>query len=862
MASQPEKPTEGASASGADIVKRMEELSEEFVSDLQEDERLASGVPNSHNSSDLEFIEMTGMTRPDSAQVKSESDLSAALNFYEEGVDDVDASLTPHSDEAGSFGEEPVTTEPVAPVPVADLREIIAGLTDDEVPPPPEALPVIDEPSAPPVEDMLEQIKGDIITSLREDLGSLSEVQQQVSADQHATAEALEQSRAATADQADALRALNESQTGIAEKLSAMEQTQGDQADLAGLLAHLESDTGKAEGFSDQKVSIDGLHETQKMIADRLEAIEASNQDQASLAAKLIAQGDASSASGLHEDQIAAIDSMNEAQAAIADRLAAIEALGKTQAALAEQLSDMDEFKKSQAALSEQLAHLEAAAVKPDLVAEQLASLEKLDKSQAAMASQLAAIERSISASGAAVQIANAGESAVSAAGSSDYVGGVPPQSSRVPELAEAERLIQELQEQPFVSDEYEDSEPIDLDNLDFTHAMIAEDGEEGPDEDGVGDEAMGDETDGSIYRQSPPEQGGRKRGHRRRRLAPILALLFLVVLAAGAVFVVLMPQWQTSDSLYNKAAKLQSEQEFVQASAAYQEFNQTYPEDARAPQALFLAGLVLQSVPMGLGNQPLNDSKILLQRFVQQNPTSESVPRANILRATAHYRLGEYQRAIDILQDAELRRLDYSASLPALRFLARSYAALEDFDSARGALTRAASLTGNYTTDQDYELIATLYSNQAALAETVGDRDAHLAEAKKYLELAKRAPGIERARRNEFDRLLNAVDESLREEFVVPIVAEFTPVEEKSVSIDPHGDDASAMDTDEGGLADGFGYDTPVLDGDLETDSVPEAVGDAGFDEGESLRVDATPGAGEGSDNSIIADTPDGAVQ
>lgn len=124
------------------------------------DERYGSGVSSAQRSTDLEFIQMTGLTRSLSAEPVSKGraspfagrprptpgesmDLPEPVSFYEAGIEDVDHRAGP-----GGLDEEfePPSADSSAPLgpgaypgrsrSAEALRELIADLTREESPPP------------------------------------------------------------------------------------------------------------------------------------------------------------------------------------------------------------------------------------------------------------------------------------------------------------------------------------------------------------------------------------------------------------------------------------------------------------------------------------------------------------------------------------------------------------------------------------------------------------------------------------------------------------------------------------------------------------------------------------------------------
>ncbi len=119
------------------VQSKLDNIDESFLDQLEEDGRLDSGVPGGVSGSDIDFIQMTGLTKPaisESGTQASRGDLDPTkpISFFEKGVADVDSELSPagsleHSDSENQDIVAPADAAPQSPI--ADLKEIIADLT-------------------------------------------------------------------------------------------------------------------------------------------------------------------------------------------------------------------------------------------------------------------------------------------------------------------------------------------------------------------------------------------------------------------------------------------------------------------------------------------------------------------------------------------------------------------------------------------------------------------------------------------------------------------------------------------------------------------------------------------------------------
>jgi LysM repeat protein len=124
------------------------------------------------------------------------------------------------------------------------------------------------------------------------------------------------------------------------------------------------------------------------------------------------------------------------------------------------------------------------------------------------------------------------------------------------------------------------------------------------------------------------------------------------------------------------------------------------------------------------------------------------------------HFELGQYQEAIELLRDPELRLLDPIAAVPAVRLLARSYAKLGQDDSARSYYLQAVGLQDNHTPDVDYLELGTLYRTMAERAPVSTARREYEQLAIAQWTHAVQSPGIDPAAKKELRAKIDVLRE------------------------------------------------------------------------------------------------------
>jgi len=108
-----------------DVLQELERIDQSLLDELVDDTRLSSGVPQEQRGSDLQFIKMSGLTSPLADHAEEEESpapqFHPAVDFYDEGVDDVDEAAPAgmqgmrHGAESGSH--------------IAELKDIVEELS-------------------------------------------------------------------------------------------------------------------------------------------------------------------------------------------------------------------------------------------------------------------------------------------------------------------------------------------------------------------------------------------------------------------------------------------------------------------------------------------------------------------------------------------------------------------------------------------------------------------------------------------------------------------------------------------------------------------------------------------------------------
>lgn len=338
-----------------------------------------------------------------------------------------------------------------------------------------------------------------------------------------------------------------------------------------------------------------------------------------------------------------------------------------------------------------------------------------------------------------------------------------PPKVETVPETAaqdfeKAESLLNELENQP-------KEKPIVREekvSLDSPRAEIT-----------PSDFNNGDEQDASVYQKprissGQPRHQGRRSAGRGIRLA-IFAFVFLLATVGAFYYSVstLMNQTMTPGESYAKGEELLSSGEFAAAAAHFDHFASRYASDPLSADAEFMSAYALYLTPPEPQHVAMNAYQSARERmeiFVMNYPSHTKAARGETLLAMLEFRLGNYDRTVEILEDPQRRLRDPEAFLPSLRTLARAHSKQGNLQMAEAEFMRAASLTENISPDEDYMELANIYND-------LGLHESHPALAASYFEKAvanwdrvMRLPGTLSTKRRDLEVLSDYTKHRIRD--------------------------------------------------------------------------------------------------
>jgi tetratricopeptide (TPR) repeat protein len=264
-------------------------------------------------------------------------------------------------------------------------------------------------------------------------------------------------------------------------------------------------------------------------------------------------------------------------------------------------------------------------------------------------------------------------------------------------------------------------------------------------------------------YSAAPSRRRSSKGGRKKRRALRLLGILTLVCMIAagicGAMYFFILPSMAPPENMFAEGQKHWQSEEYEAAAADFALFAQRHPNHPDRADALFRAGLALQTAPAESrdARDRLNQQALTIyQQFIEANPVHPKAPRAETLIGVLMFELGDYEKAITFLRDPARRVKDPDAGLARLRTLGDAYSKLGNVEDAESTYLQAAVLPGNYTRDVDYTALGDLFSRHAEMTEAPEVREDYLGKAAEYWRLTLALPSASPRAKSEVETKLN----------------------------------------------------------------------------------------------------------
>lgn len=320
--------------------------------------------------------------------------------------------------------------------------------------------------------------------------------------------------------------------------------------------------------------------------------------------------------------------------------------------------------------------------------------------------------------------------------------------------LAEAEVLLQELDRQPRDAAETPS---------DFSHTQST-----------IGSDQRDDTELADDYPDMMRAHGSQRRVYRRSRrhiLRKLLVGLFVLLTGLGGYYAYktyVAPITVSAEALYAGAASLMQQGEYEGAANEWRLFTQRFPAHAECAEAQFQAAFAFFLARPSSDDEAREFNRraiALFEEFIGENPGHRKAVRAACLIGVLHFRLQQFDLAIEQLRplcEPARRGDDPEAVLPAIRTLARSYARMGDYVAAEEMYEAAASLERNFTPEVDYFELGNLCIERARIAAESSEKHQLHEQAAAYWNNALRAPGIDPQERERIRTQRNALMERI----------------------------------------------------------------------------------------------------
>ena len=284
------------------------------------------------------------------------------------------------------------------------------------------------------------------------------------------------------------------------------------------------------------------------------------------------------------------------------------------------------------------------------------------------------------------------------------------------------------------------------------------------------------------VYDEIPDEALDYKRqGKRRHRTTgknPLRARLLglaatLLIVSAIAVSVYTGYLWigqrmESPDQLYRTAQQLVARGEYVEASRLFEQIAAREPNDPVRAEALFSAGFAMQLRKPAASDdaqEVIKQSLRLFDQYRKEYPAHAKAARAQTIMGRLNYDAGQYQQAVELLRDPELRLRDPASAVPALRTLARAEAKIGDAEAARSYYLQAVGVQDNHSPDVDYAELGSLYQTRADREQDLDKRIELQQLAIESWTHALEVPGIDPASKQTIRSQLDVLREHLQNE-------------------------------------------------------------------------------------------------
>ena len=261
-------------------------------------------------------------------------------------------------------------------------------------------------------------------------------------------------------------------------------------------------------------------------------------------------------------------------------------------------------------------------------------------------------------------------------------------------------------------------------------------------------------EVDAAVnydYSATPSRRRSRRHSRVARKGRKIVKAVFLLLLIGGLAATlwtfVISPMMLQDEDLSVRAEREMSLQDYGAASRTFLQLaSRMAPGERGRSDAEFRAAHALTLGPATSWDetrQRYERALTLFKKFTEDYPQHPKRTRALSIMGRLHYELKDFEQAIAVLRDQVKPAEDPAAALSMLRYLARSYSMTGNYEQAETSYLQSATLPGNYSAEADYLELGDLYRRRAEAARDVAEQEPLKDMAMSYWRRAMQVPGI-----------------------------------------------------------------------------------------------------------------------
>ncbi|MBL7649158.1 MAG: tetratricopeptide repeat protein [Candidatus Hydrogenedentes bacterium] len=264
-------------------------------------------------------------------------------------------------------------------------------------------------------------------------------------------------------------------------------------------------------------------------------------------------------------------------------------------------------------------------------------------------------------------------------------------------------------------------------------------------------------------YSAAPSRRRSRRHSRVARKSRKIVKAVFFLLLLGGLAGTlwtfVIGPMMLQDEDLTVRAERELSDQNYLAASHTYLQLaSRMAPGEKGRSDAEFRAAHTLTLGPATSWDetrQRYESALALFKKFTEDYPQHPKRTRALSIMGRLHYELKQFEEAIAVLRDQVKPADDPAAALSMLRYLARSYSMTGNYEQAETSYLQSATLPGNYSAESDYLELGDLFRRRAEAARDGAEREQLKEMAMSYWRRAIQVPGIAPSDRSNLEERL-----------------------------------------------------------------------------------------------------------